>query len=80
MFFFKRLVPSTSQSASSDVEGNNFIMVTLMIIMAVVLYVMRPNSLRRTLENNIDINEKVTPSSHNGGGVRQLKLIHNVFQ
>lgn len=44
-------VPLAGRSASGD-DGNNFAMMSMFMILAVILYLFRPNSLRR--QRNVD--------------------------
>lgn len=54
-------LPLAGRSASTD-DGNNFTMMSIFVILAVILYIFRPNSLRRR-ENT---EEKRLPSNDQG--------------
>lgn len=62
-------VPLAGRGASAD-DGSNFAMMSMFLILAVILYIFRPNSLRR--QRNTD--EKQPLSSD--GQVRSCECIH----
>lgn len=46
-------IPGRGAGAAAD-DGNNFTMMSIFMILAVIMYIFRPNSLRRQRQNNAD--------------------------